>query len=366
MSVSRIIVLSLLLVAAHAADAACPLPPEGLLEVTAERRPVDLEAELARPWQAGGEIVLYCAPDGTPRAGRLPWPPRDTAEELARRAEHFALARKLNFARKGEAHPLGLPMAPAQIALLERFALSDAGAVWLREVADDTLRLFNKGYLEYDPVLWRQAVGAGRMPQLSLLLTGKLTETALFAGDAGVFKFSGYAGPGAMAHPGAIGLGDAGLRCQFPSSEELVDPHAIISHEFGHTRYGDPSSAGSLLGEARTVERYENPVRVRNGYEPRAVYFQRVNQGVPEAQKGSLLERLLRLEKEQGISVADQTAVDRYHCDCPGPLPIILDCVARERSGGPGGTPGTEYDCKLNWRPEGIPAPPGQLLPMPR
>lgn len=347
-----IIALALLLVVTDSAGSVCSPVPADLVSLPGERQQVDLERELDQPWQAGGVIVLYCAPDGTPRAGRLPHPPRDAAAEKARRAEHYALARRLNFARKGEAHPLGLPLAPAQIALLERFALSDAGAVWLREVADDTLRLFNRGYLEYDRTLWQRSLKRGRPPALSELLTGRLTETARFAGDAQVFKFSGYAGAGAMAHPGAIGLGDAGLRCQFPSSGELVDPHAIISHEFGHTRYGDPASSGTLVGEALTVERYENPVRVRNGYEPRTVYFQRVNQGALEPQRGSLVERLLRLEKEQGISVADQSAVDRYHCDCPGPLPIILDCVVRERPAGEAGLPTSEHDCKLDWRPE--------------
>lgn len=341
----------LLMLHASTAGAACPSAPKDLLPLAAHRQPVDLAHEFAQPWQAGGEIVLYCAPDGSPRAGRLATPSRNAAEERARREEHFALAQRLNFARKGEAHPLGLPLRQREIDLLERFALSDAGAVWLREVADDSLRLFNRGYLEYDPGLWKQALKTGRMPRLSKLLTGKLTETALFAGDAQVFKFSGYAGSGAMAHPGAIGLGDAGLRCQFPSSEELVDPHAILSHEFGHTRYGDPASSGSLIGEARTVERYENPVRARNGYEPRAVYYLRRDQKTEEAQQGSLLERLLQLEKERGISIADQTAVDRYHCDCPGPLPIILDCVVQERPGD-GGVATTERDCKLHWRPE--------------
>lgn len=337
--------------------AACPSRPAGLMAPAVERTRVDLVRELEQPWQAGGEIVLYCAPDGTPRAGRLPGPPAGPDGERARREEHFALARRLNFAGKGEAHPLGLPLTEDRIELLQRFALSDAGAVWFREVADDTLRLFDRGYLEYDQTLWSRAVDAGRLPRLSELITGRLTEAGLFAGDARVFKFSGYAGPGAMAHPGAIGLGDAGLRCQFPSSEELVDPHAIISHEFGHTRYGDPASAGTLLGEARTVERYENPVRVRNGFEPRTVYYQRLNQGVAEPRKGSLLERLLRLEREQGISITDRSAVDRYHCDCPGPLPIILDCVVRE--GSPGGDDGAipANDCKLDWDPARLPQP---------
>ncbi|MDP2834834.1 MAG: hypothetical protein Q8Q28_16355 [Pseudomonadota bacterium] len=346
-----------------AASAACPPLPAGYTEPPAQRLQVDLVRELAQPWQAGGEIVLVCGAGGQPLAGRLARPPADAAEERARRAEQFALAKRLNLARRGEVNPRNLVLAPEQLALLERFALADAGAVWLREVADDTLRLFNKGYLEYDRALWQRTLRSGRMTRLSQLLTGRLTEAGQFAEDAQVFKFAAYAGPGAMAQPGAIGLGDAGLKCHFPSSSELVDPHAILSHEFGHTRYGDPDSSGSLLGEARTVERYENPVRLRNGYEPRALYFQRTSQGRLEPRKDSLLDRLSILKREKGIAIADQRSVDRYHCDCPGPLPVILDCEVRQRPGADGITdPSFEHDCKLNWKPEpwgadALPAP---------
>lgn len=348
--------LALTFCLAAPASAACPPVPAGFAAPREQRARVDLVRELEQPWQAGGEIAVVCGPGGKPLAGRLPTPALNAEAEQARRAEHFALARRLNFARKGEVNSRTLALLPQQIELLERFALSDAGAVWLREVADDTLRLFNKGYLDYDQTSWRRALKSGRMPKLSALLNGRLSEAGQFATDVEVFKFGAYAGPGAVAQPGGIGLGDAGLRCHFPSSDELVDPHAILSHEFGHTRYGDPDSAGSLLGEARTVERYENPVRVRNGYEPRSLYFERTGQGKLEPGKGSLLDRLKILEREKGISIADQRAVDRYHCDCPGPLPVILDCEVRQRPGGDGvAEPAFEHDCALNWKPEQFP-----------
>lgn len=351
------------LLASQQVMAACPPVPAGFMLPLAQRLPVDLVRELDQPWQAGGEIVVVCGPDGSPMAGRLPWPANNAKQESARRAAHFALAKRINMARKGEAHPLGLPLAAPQLALLERFAQSDAGAVWLRNIADDTLRLFNQGNLEYDVKMWKRAVKQGRLPPLSQLLSGRLSEKALFAGNVSVFKFSGFAGPGAMAHPGAIGLGDAGLKCHFPASNELVDPMAIISHELGHTRYGDPASGGTLLGEARTVELYENPVRVRNGFEPRALYFERTGQGELQAQKGSLFDRLLHLQRERGIDVKDMTAVDRLHCDCPGPLPIILDCELRERTTDAvtdtAELPMTQ-DCKVRWKPEGLPELPLQ------
>ena len=49
----------------------------------------------------------------------------------------------------------------------------------------------------------------------------------------------------------------------------------------------------------------------------------------------------------------EQSPVDKYYCDCPGPLPIILDCVVRERHvTEEGATSAYEHDCTLNWKPE--------------
>jgi hypothetical protein len=99
------------------------------------------------------------------------------------------------------------------------------------------------------------------------------------------------------------------------------------------------------------------------------LYFQRTNQGKLEPRKDSLLDRLNLLEREKGISIADQRAVDLYHCDCPGPLPVILDCEVRQRPGADGIVdPAFEHDCKLNWKPDSwnVDALPGAkgLLPL--
>ena len=307
--------------------------------------------ELEAPWQAGGQIVLICTPEGAPKVGRLLQPPRNKAAEQARRAEQFAIARRINLARKGEAHPLGLPLAAPQLELLERFALSDAGAAWLRAITDDTLRLFNRGYLEYDPAVWKRGVRQGRLPLLSELLTGRLTETAQFADDADIFKFFSYSAHGAMAHPGAVGLGDAGLRERFPDSNERVDPFAIISHELGHTRFGDPASAGTLQGEANTVTRYENPVRIRNGYSPRALYFVNFHPSAEAPLKRSYMERMLTVEQVKGIAVNELTLFDRYRI---GPMPVMLDCAVSARPTPEARSAGFNNECKLNWTPDAL------------
>jgi len=344
---------------ACSAMAACPPKPADFSEPVAVHQAVDLIRELEAPWQAGGKIVLICTPEGAPKVGRLLKAPRNMAAEQARRSEQFAIARRINLARTGEAHPLGLPLAAPQLELLERFAMSDAGAAWLRAITEDTLRLFNRGYLEYDPAVWKRGVKQGRLPPLSELLTGRLTETAQFADDADIFMFSGYAGHGAMAHPGAVGLGDAGIRERFPASNEWVDPFAIISHELGHTRYGDPASAGSLQGAANTVARYENPVRIRNGYSPRALYFVGIHPSGEVPLNRNYMERMLAVERVKGISVNELTAFDRYRI---GLMPIMLDCAVGARPAPEVRSAGFDSGCKLNWKTDATLFPSWQIL----
>lgn len=327
---------------AHTPPEAVVLPPEA-------GRVVELERELQAPWQAGGGIVVFPAPDGRPLAGRNPAPPADAQEERARRQEHFELANKLNLVTApGTGPPIALPLEPEQVALLARFALSDAGAVWFREVADDTLRLFNKGYLAYDAALWADKRDAGEPVRLSELITGGLTETGLFAQDAALFRIYAHDGRGAMAANASIRLGLEGLRCHFTLSDELVDPHAVLSHEFGHTRYGDARSAGTPLGEAATVAKYENPVRIRNGYPPRTVYYLRLDQRTPVQPRDELLNRLLAQWRQGAVQIESLAPVERLYCECMGPGPSLRDCTA----GPPGGA-----ECSLRWLAVRVPTP---------
>lgn len=309
------------------------------------RRPVDLERELQAPWQAGGEIAVYAAPDGSPRAGRRADPPDGATGEQARRAEHFALARKLNLVTAWRVVPFALPLSEEQIALLERFAFTDTGAVWFREMADDTLRLFNQGYLEYDEALWRAHRQGGPQPPLSALISGRLSEAGLFSQDVAVFRIFAYDGLGSQAAAASVRLGRQGFRCQFSMSGEAVDPFAILSHEFGHSRYGDPRSAGHPLGEARTVARYENPVRMRNGYPPRLLYYLRIEPGRRPVTREPLFARLLAWREDKALRLIDLAPVDGLFCECPETPGMLRDCLALSRD-----VPSLERDaCELRW-----------------
>ncbi|HRH80938.1 MAG TPA: hypothetical protein PLW81_07820 [Thiobacillaceae bacterium] len=334
-----------LLVAALLASSA--LASQSVLPPTETRSPVDLERELQAPWQAGGEIAVYAAADGSPRAGRRSPPPADAGEEQARRAEHFALARKLNLVTAYRVVPYALPLSEAQVELLERFARTDAGAVWFREVADDTLRLFNQGYLEYDVGSWQAFLAGGSRPRLSELISGRLSEAGLFAQDAAVFRIYAFHGSGSMGGAASIRMGHAGFRCQFQMSGETVDPFAILSHEFGHSRYGDPWSAGMPLGEARTVARYENPVRLRDGFPPRLVYYLRMDPGRPIGTRDPLYNRLLAWREYKKQDLAELAPVEGLYCECPDTPGALRDCLAE-----PDPNP-----CELRWVAVRVPPP---------
>lgn len=323
----RALLASLLLAALAYGPVGAEATMQAIQPPSETRQPVDLERELGARWQAGGEIVLFVGEDGTPRGGRRATPPTDAAEEQARRAEHFALARKLNLVTAYRVVPMALPLVTEQVELLHRFALSDAGAVWFREMADDTLRLFNQGYLDYDAVVWQAHLAGGPRPPLSALISGRLSEAGLFAQDASVFRIFAYDGLGSMAAAASVRMGRKGFRCQFQMSGESIDPFAILSHEFGHSRYGDPRSAGLPLGEAQTVARYENPVRLRNGFPPRLVYYLRLDPGRPPITRNPLLLRLLAWRDPPKPRLADLESVDGLYCEC-AEATGLHDCLA--------------------------------------
>lgn len=316
----RITVAILVLMAAGPAAAEIQFPPE-------HRTPVDLERELQAPWQAGGEIVVFAAEDGSPRAGRLTKHPTHAGDEHDRRVEHFALARKLNLVTQPRVVPFALPLSEEQVTLLERFALSDAGAVWFREVADDTLRLFNLGYLDYDRQRWKAFLQGGPRPVLSHLITGRLSDAGLFSQEVAIFRIFAFDGAGSQAAAASVRMGHQGFRCQFQISGEAVDPFAVLSHEFGHSRYGDPKSAGHPLGEARTVARYENPVRLRNGFAPRLMYYLRIEPGRLPATRDPLFARLLSWRETPDFRLADLDPVEGLYCECLDTPGTLRDCL---------------------------------------
>jgi len=256
-----------------------------IYDVTGCGRPVDLNCELARLFQAGGKIVLTKGINNQILAYRAHTPPANRSEEMENRIENWRIFRLLNIAREdslesseptnpsdpaNSANSIDFEISDDQVTLLERFALTDYGAVFIREVVTDMLVHFNKGYFEMSSSIDLYNIDL-KFVKLSQLLTGKLSEEGEWD-ITYLFTVNSCAGYGAKAQPGFITLGYKGFRKTFPLSQELVDPLAIIAHEFGHTKYGDPKSGGHEAGEAATVRNYENFVRILNRYPPRREY----------------------------------------------------------------------------------------------
>ena len=161
----------------------------------------------------------------------------------------------------------GIQLDELQIQMVESFALSDAGALWIRQVLNEDLQFAMQGYLEIEA----QAAKGVPLP-LGEALSGSLTDGARFDGIT-LFHILSRLGYGASAVPGAIFIGKDRVRPEFPVGCQDVDGQAILSHEFGHTRFGDPSTSLTLEGERQTIINYENPVRRLDGYPNRKVYY---------------------------------------------------------------------------------------------
>ncbi len=221
----------------------------------------DLIEELKGRNQSGGRIVITTDINGKIKVVRQELPKLSLAEELAQREETFKIFMKINIIKADEVQ--GIEIVPNQqvIALLHTFALSDVGAIWLRRVTDETIFAINKGYL---------SINSSKKSVLEML-TGELTIEAPFDNYT-LLKITSYTGRGATATGNRINIGSELFGTTFSSSNQKVDPLAIISHEFGHTRYGDPTSGGSLEGEARTVKNFENPARLHHNHDERLHY----------------------------------------------------------------------------------------------
>jgi len=88
----------------------------------------------------------------------------------------------------------------------------------------------------------------------------------------------------------------------FIHSGQKVDPLAILYHEFSHTIVFSEKPLGDhhyLDHERETVMKFENPVRILNGYEPRYSYVH---------YKGTDTINILTGDKEKGI-----LAVNKYN-----------------------------------------------------
>lgn len=270
-------VVSLLLLAGPAPGAG---PDFGGLEGT--RAPTFREA-LADESFTVGEYTLDCEVSGLPFRASFE-APVSGGEERERREQVLQVFRKLYFQGNH-----GREISPATQRLLEEFFRGRTGAWFARKMMGEIREAAEKGYLEFSVSPEAACHGDQRL-SLPDLLTGELSSEGYFQDEWIPFEIQQHPGEGAFAQPGLVSFGSEGFREAFPVGGQPVDPIAIVAHEFGHTRYGDPESGGSLAGERETVLEYENPVRHLHGYEPRRIYYSYDLDQTIEIESGEILD----------------------------------------------------------------------------
>ncbi|MCB0422093.1 MAG: hypothetical protein KDD61_13935, partial [Bdellovibrionales bacterium] len=218
------------------------------------------------PFQAGGQAIARKNSKGVWEAYRDSEMQFRFSNEMENRIDNYKIFQMVNLIN-GEEYVGLTPLNSQNAELLRKFSESNGGAIWIRAAVDETIEAFNKGFLVVKDI----SPEIKSLP-LSELITGELSDEGLFTQDFQFFKLGQYEGWGAKAQSGLVQFGSLGFKTYFPGSGEVVDPLAIISHEFGHTRFGHPDSGNDICGEAATVQRYENPMRLAHGYAPRKTY----------------------------------------------------------------------------------------------
>lgn len=255
----------------------------------------DLYSELFSKKKNNKRIKIYCESPEKIKVDILSGGLLSPREELKQRNDFLKLFLKINLLKESDLSLQRLSPSQKTIVLIKKFALSDSGAIWLRRVTADTVEAINNGYYILSP-------SAANCDSISGLVTGELSEKAIFDPFFSRLQIYEYIGYGAVATSGSIGFGSLGFKKKFISSKELVDPIAIISHEFGHTKYGDPTTSGFIQGEAYVVKKYENPVRIKNGYTPRTSYCEISSNTSIDIESGKISNTDCRGDKDSGIS----------------------------------------------------------------
>lgn len=209
---------------------------------------------------SGGEIVISRQQGSGHLVARNHCITRNNNSEFRSRIKNWLIFKQLHLANKeDEVFAGSFPVSTQLKLFLYHFALSDAGALWVQQVVNFDLYLIQNQYYKV------------RVKNNKL----QITETDKFLFEVAYSKFYIIQTP-LPTHAGGnfIAIQNNFLNKKvFSQSKQKIDHQAILSHEFGHTQFGDPSTRANIYMEAETVRRYENPVRKLNNFLPRKTYF---------------------------------------------------------------------------------------------
>ncbi len=222
---------------------------------------MDLNKELnTKDSMSGGQIVIRKKPNGSILVQRNHCVTRYKNKEILSRYQNWLVFKQLHLSTKpGEVFSNSLPLSKKLKSFLYHFAMSPAGALWVQKVVNLDLYLLQKNYYSVS-VKKNQLVFTPTEDFLFELAYSKfyITET----------QSSTYASGSFIAI-----ASDFLSKKEFSQSKQKIDHMAVLSHEFGHTKFGEPKTRANIYSEADTVLRYENPVRILNHFLPRKTYF---------------------------------------------------------------------------------------------
>ena len=214
-------------------------------------------------------INFKCDQDGTFKASLIKMK-MSSSEVLNQREERYQLFVKLNIDKDKSQVNGSTPVVISdyQLHLLREYAMTDYGSEMILKVIKDDIAAINKGFFDFT-----NEDNKCEKRTLADNLDGKLSFDGATSDEYTAFKVNSSAGYGASAQLALVSLGHKGFKRHLPVGGPKVDPLAILHHEFCHTKFGIPHDASQLEGEAKVVRECENPVRVKNGYTKRRLYY---------------------------------------------------------------------------------------------
>lgn len=163
--------------------------------------------------------------------------------------------------------------------LIKNWLFHKSSIYWLNKIFNDDLLYLNRGFFGVKKQDLKPVPNSVRLlvfPQ-QRALNFKSSDEGLFSNDFTPLLFQLGDQLGFSGQRNRVFFPYRKKQKHFQLSKQLIDFIAILNHELGHTRYGLANS-DTLIGEAMVVNKFENPVRVYNGFKKRNSYYSRRDQ----------------------------------------------------------------------------------------
>ncbi|MBE8221186.1 MAG: hypothetical protein HAW60_00475 [Bdellovibrionales bacterium] len=209
---------------------------------------------------SGGEITITKDLKNNILVQRNYCKTRDKKNELLSRYKNWIIFKQLHLSSiPGEVFYNSKPVSKKLKNFLYNFAMSTSGALWVQKVVNVDLHLIQKKYYKVSNINGKPVIN----PTDDFLIDLAFSKFYIAETDSNTRASGSF-----------IAINKNFLNYKlFSKSKQKIDHIAILSHEFGHTIFGDPKTRNDIYSEADAVARYENPVRILNNFLPRKTYY---------------------------------------------------------------------------------------------